>query len=98
MVVRESVRKVLEGRIPGDVLDDDHDDWYRELFAPSVVARILKTSDLAGYRDNHVYIDGSKHVPPRKEAVRDLRPCLFDLIRTMGLDQPPHELQFTRGN
>jgi len=80
-VVRESVRKVLEGKNPGDVLDDDHGDWYRELFAPSVVARILKASDLAGYRDSQVYIGGSKYVPPRKEAVQDLMPCLFDLLR-----------------
>jgi len=80
-VVRESVRKVLDGQNPGDVLDGDHGDWYRELFAPSVAAGILKASDLAGYRDSQVYIGGSKHVPPRKEAVRDLMPCFFELLR-----------------
>ena len=80
-VVRESVRKVLEGQNPGDALADDHGDWYRELFAPSVAAGILKASDLAGYRDSQVYIGGSKHVPPRKEAVRDLMPCFFELLR-----------------
>lgn len=80
-VVRESVRKVLEGQNPGDALADGHGDWYRELFTPSVAAGILKASDLAGYRDSQVYIGGSKHVPPRKEAVRDLMPCFFELLR-----------------
>jgi hypothetical protein len=28
-VVRESVRKVLEGDNPGAIADDDHGDWYR---------------------------------------------------------------------
>lgn len=80
-VVRESVRKVLEGQNPGDAIADGHGDWYRELFAPSVAAGILKASGLAGYRDSQVYIGGSKHVPPRKEAVRDLMPCFFELLR-----------------
>ena len=80
-VVRESVRKVLEGQNPGDALADGHGDWYRELLAPSVAAGILKASGLAGYRDSQVYIGGSKHVPPRKEAVRDLMPCFFELLR-----------------
>lgn len=80
-VVRESVRRVLEGQNAGDVLRDDHGDWYRELFAPSAAAGVIKASDLAGYRDSQVYIGGSKHVPPRKEAVRDLMPSFFELLR-----------------
>lgn len=80
-VVRESVRRVLEGQNAGDVLGDDHGDWYRELFAPSVTAGVIKASDLAGYRDSQIYIGGSKHVPPRKEAVRDLMPSFFELLR-----------------
>lgn len=80
-VVRESVRRVLEGQNAGDVLGDDHGDWYRELFAPSVAAGVIKASDLAGYRDSQVYIGGSKHVSPRKEAVRDLMPSFFELLR-----------------
>ncbi len=80
-VVRESVRRVLEGQNAGDVLADDHRDWYRQLFAPSVAAGVIKASDLAGYRDSQVYIGGSKHVPPRKEAVRDLMPSFFELLR-----------------
>lgn len=79
--VRESVRKVLGGDNPGAVVDADHVDWYRELFAPSVVAGTISAADLAGYRSDQVYIRRSKHVPPRHEAVRDLMPAFFDLLR-----------------
>ena len=79
--VRESVRKVLEGNNPGAVVDDDHGDWYREMFGPSVTAGILRTVDLAGYRNDQVYIRRSMHVPPRHEAVRHCMPAFFDLLR-----------------
>ncbi len=55
---------------------------HRELFAPSVTSGILKASDLAGYRNNQVYIGGAMHVPMNKDAVRDAMPELFDLIRS----------------
>jgi len=79
--VRESVRKVLEGENPGAVSDDDHGDWYREMFGPSVTAGLLRTADLAGYRNYQVYIRRSMHVPPRHDAVRDCMPAFFDLLR-----------------
>jgi len=79
--VRESVRKVLEGDNPGAVGDDDHGDWYREMFGPIVTAGLLRTADLAGYRNDQVYIRCSMHVPPRYEAVRDCMPAFFDLLR-----------------
>jgi hypothetical protein len=79
--VRESVARVLGGENSGNVADEDHGTWYRNLFAPSVAAGIVKPSDLAGYRNDQVYIRRSKHVPPRCEAVRDLMPALFELIR-----------------
>ncbi len=79
--VRESVRKVLEGENPGAVGDDDHSDWYREMFGPSVTAGLLRTADLAGYRNDQVYIRRSMHVPPRHKAVRDCMPAFFDLLR-----------------
>lgn len=79
--VRESIRVILNKDNPGKVIDDDHGDWYRELFAPSVSSGILKASDLAGYRNNQVYIGGSMHVPLSKDAVRDAMPELFQLLR-----------------
>jgi len=80
-VVRESVHKVLEGENPGAVSDDDHSDWYREMFGPSVTAGLLRTADLAGYRNDQVYIRRSMHVPPRYEAIRDCMPAFFDMLR-----------------
>ena len=79
--VRESVRKVLEGANPGAVAEDDHGVWYREMFGPSVAAGLLRTADLAGYRNGQVYIRRSMHVPPRYEAVQDCMPAFFDLLR-----------------
>ncbi|HNQ92237.1 MAG TPA: Fic family protein [Alphaproteobacteria bacterium] len=79
--VKQSVERVLKGENAGDVADDTHNDWYRELFSPSVTAGLLKPSDLAGYRNNPVYIRKSKHVPPNVDAVRDMMPAFFDLLR-----------------
>ena len=79
--VRDSIGKVLGGENAGAVVEDDHRVWYRELFAPSVTAGILKASDLAGYRTSQVYIRKSMHVPPNVEAVRDAMPAFFDLLR-----------------
>ena len=79
--VRKSVRKVLKGDNPGAVSEEDHGNWYREMFAPSVTAGLLRTADLAGYRTGQVYIRRSMHVPPRHEAVRDCMPAFFDLLK-----------------
>jgi len=79
--VRGSIARVLRGDNSGAVADEEHSDWYREMFAPGVVAGILGTTDLAGYRNEPVYIRRSMHVPPRREAVRDAMPVLFDLLR-----------------
>ena len=78
--VRKSIKKILNGKNSGKVTDIDHGDWYRALFAPSVIAGLLKPSDLAGYRNGQVYISQSKHVPLNVDAVRDVMPLLFELL------------------
>jgi hypothetical protein len=78
--VKQSIEKVLRKENAGKVAGKDHAAWYRELFAPSVTAGILKPADLAGYRNGAVYIRRSMHVPPSLEAVRDLMPAFFDLL------------------
>ena len=78
--VKDSLKQVLSGKNAGVVADNDHGTWYRQLFAPSVSAGLLKPSDLSGYRHDQVFIRHSMHVPPNKEAVRDLMPTLFDLL------------------
>ncbi|MFH7014654.1 Fic family protein [Flavobacterium sp. FlaQc-47] len=79
-MVKKSIESILESNNPGTVTDNDHPVWYREMFAPSVTAGILKPSDLAGYRNQPIYIRRSKHVPPSMEAVRDLMPAFFELL------------------
>jgi len=79
--VRKSVRKVLEGDNPGAVGDDDHGNWYREMFGSSVTAGLLRTADLAGYRNHQVYIRRSMHVPPRHEVMWGCMQVFFDLLR-----------------
>ncbi|WP_288960046.1 Fic family protein [uncultured Sulfitobacter sp.] len=79
--VKESIRAVLEGADAGEVVERDLSDWYRNLFATSVTAGILKASQLAGYRSSPVYIRQSQHVPMSPEAVRDCMPVFFDLLK-----------------
>jgi hypothetical protein len=79
--VTQSVRKVLDKENPGEVAGNDHSTWYRELFAPSVNAGIVKAANLAGYRNGPVFIRKSMHVPPSRDAVRDMMPLLFELLK-----------------
>lgn len=78
--VKTSVRKVLAGSNAGEIGREDHGDWYRQLFGPSVTAGIIRAADLAGYRTGPVYIRRSMHVPLPREAVRDCIPVLFELL------------------
>ena len=79
-LVKESIIKIMEGANPGKQIDADHQRWYRQLFDPSVVAGILKASDLAGYRSHQVYIGNSQHVPLSVDAMRDAMPVFFELL------------------
>ena len=45
-----------------------------------MAAGLIAPTALAGYRDDAVYLRGSRHVPPRREAVREAMPALFDLL------------------
>jgi hypothetical protein len=81
VAVKESVGKILHRANPGAVAYDDHSEWYRRLFGPSVTAGFITATDLAGYRSGPVYIRRSMHVPPPREAVRDCMPALFDLLK-----------------
>jgi hypothetical protein len=78
--VKQSLNSVLRGDNPGAVADRDHPSWYRELFGPSITAGILQPADLAGYRNGPVFIRRSMHVPPSRDAVRELMPAFFELL------------------
>jgi fido (protein-threonine AMPylation protein) len=79
--VKQSVGRILEGANPSEVIEADHRSWYRELFAPSVTAGLIRASDLAGYRSQQVYIRESLHTPLNPDAVRDAMPVFFELLK-----------------
>lgn len=54
---------------------------YKKLFLPSVQANIIKASDLIGYRNTAIYLSGSEHVPPPKEAVLDSMEVYFEMLK-----------------
>jgi len=78
--VKQSIKKILTGENPGRVAWNDHGDWFRELFGPSVVAGILKPTELSGYRRHSVYIRRSMHTPPNFSVIPDLMHAFFDLL------------------
>ncbi len=79
--VEASIAQILAGLNAGAVAGRDHRVWYRELFAPSVLAGLLNARDLAGYRGHQVYIRNAAHIPPPVDAVRDMMPALFELLQ-----------------
>lgn len=92
--VRESVREVVGGANPGAVADRDHQRWYREMFAPKIVAGLLRPENLAGYRNGPVYLKGSRHVPLNADAVRDAMPAFFTLLT----DEPDPAVRIVLGH
>ena len=79
-LVQEDLVRVIKGNNAGTVFRNALPRWYQALFSPSVQAGILEASDLAGYRNDQVFIRGALHVPLSKEAVRDCMPVLFELL------------------
>ncbi|WP_246679738.1 Fic family protein [Mesorhizobium sp. B2-3-5] len=78
--VREDVFKIISGTAPGPLLWDRHQEWFRQMFAPSVTAGILKPHELAGYRGHPIYLRGSNHVPTPHGAIPDALEALFDCV------------------
>jgi fido (protein-threonine AMPylation protein) len=79
-LVRDAVGEIIDGGAAGALVRTAHRVWYGELFQPCVAAGLIAPSALAGYRNDAVFLRGSRHVPPRHEAVRDAMPALFDLL------------------
>jgi hypothetical protein len=76
-----SICETFEGHNAGEVFERSLADWYRALFGPSVQAGILEAWQLAGYRERRVFITGSSHVPPPREAVPACMETLFACLR-----------------
>jgi hypothetical protein len=78
--VKESISSIIAGGKAGELVRTAHRDWYRELFQPSVQAGLIGAQALAGYRNQPVFLRGSRHVPPRADVLGDAMPALFDLL------------------
>jgi Fic family protein len=78
--VRESIVGIIAGGEAGELVRTAHRDWYRELFQPGVQAGLIGAQALAGYRNQPVFLRGSRHVPPRADVLGDAMPALFDLL------------------
>ena len=78
--VQEAVTDILSGADPGERFRTDHAQWYFELFQPCVAAGLYEASALAGYRNQAVFLRGSRHVPPRCEILADAMETLFLLL------------------
>ena len=74
------IKRELNNPHPTYAVRDALSSWHLALFSPSVQAGLLKPGDLAGWRNDQVYIRGAIHVPLSKEAVRECMPVLFELI------------------
>ena len=79
--VREDVELVLSGSPPGEIFERRLQDWYRALFSAQVQAGILVPEQLAGYRNNQGYIEGSRHIPPHWQRVTECMELLFNLLK-----------------
>ena len=86
-LVKEDLVRVIKGQNAGTVFRQALLRWVQALFRTSVQAGILKPTDLAGYRNDQVFIRGALHVPPSKEAVRECMPVLFELLEAEAQPQ-----------
>lgn len=80
--VKQTIGDILAGGDAGALVSEAQREWCRELFQPSVAAGLTRPGALAGYRDRPVFLRGSRHVPPRAEAVPDGMNALFQRLRT----------------
>ena len=78
--VRAVVQAVLSGADAAALVRAQHRDWYRQLFTPHVAAGLFNQGALAGYRNQPIYLRGSRHVPPRWELMGTAMNVLFDLV------------------
>ena len=80
LAVQQSIGDILNGANAGEIFRTDHGRWFFQLFEPFVVVGVYGASGLGGYRNQPVYLQGSRHVPPRYEVVPDAMDTLFALL------------------
>ncbi|GIL40680.1 Fic family protein [Roseiterribacter gracilis] len=79
-IVRSDVARIVNGESAGAVVREDHNVWYRALFQQFVSSGVMRASALAGYRSTPVFINQSRHLPPRKDVVPDAMGAFFELL------------------
>jgi hypothetical protein len=65
----------------GEIIEEQLQDWFQTLFAPSVRAGIIDQTGLIGYRRHRVHIRNSRHVPPPPEALIDAMETFFNCLK-----------------
>lgn len=78
--VQETTHRILQGARAGVQFKSDHALWYLQLFQPFVAAGVFEPASLAGYRNQPVFLQGSRHVPPRWEIIPGAMTALFELL------------------
>ena len=78
--VKKTVQDVLKGKNPGQAINDDHQSWFQALFSANVDAGLLEKTSLIGYRNNQVYIRGSRHIPMNASSLQDCIEVFFKLL------------------
>ena len=79
-LVRNAVEEVARGSDSAKIIRDRHQTWFRALFAPSVTIGLVDDNDLVGYRNQTVFLRGSRYVPMRWEAVPEAMERFFGLL------------------
>jgi fido (protein-threonine AMPylation protein) len=79
--VKQTVAQIIGGADAAKLVRSAHRDWYREMFQPYVAAGLIDAEALAGYRSHAVFLQGSRHVPPRSEVVPEAMEAMFDLLQ-----------------
>ncbi len=78
--VKKTVAQIVASADAAKLVRAAHREWYREMFQPCVAAGLIEARALAGYRTHFVYLQGSRHVPPRWEVVPDAMEEMFNLL------------------
>ncbi|MHB1948258.1 MAG: Fic family protein [Gammaproteobacteria bacterium] len=79
--VKACVARIIQGENTADIIKENLQKWYQNLFSPSVQAGILSAEELFGYRNDRVFIRNSIHSPPPKEAVVDAMEAFFECLK-----------------
>lgn len=80
-LVRAAVAEILKGADAATIVLDQHMDWFRAMFQPSVAVGLFDARNLAGYRRHFIYLDGSRYVPVNNASVQDAMDAYFDAFQ-----------------